>query len=246
MYSEALSLLLKGLSRRSFRCLSAILNSLFAKAIAFTENQMPRSGGETKARILDAAHALVMGHGLAGTSIDMVLEKAKITKGAFFYHFKSKSDLARALVERYAKQDAAHLEEQLSRAEKLSRDPLQQVLIFIGLLQEEVEQVSEPGGGCLIASYTYQFEDLDADIRHISAQSFLHWRHRLGAKFEEVITKYPSRIPVNAQELADGIVSAFEGAFVMMRVLQEPAQISQQLTHYRNYIELLFLAPPQN
>ncbi|ASC73812.1 hypothetical protein XM38_047850 [Halomicronema hongdechloris C2206] len=26
----------------------------------------------------------------------------------------------------------------------------------------------------------------------------------------------------------------------MMRVLQEPQQINQQLTHYRNYIELLF------
>jgi TetR/AcrR family transcriptional regulator, transcriptional repressor for nem operon len=201
---------------------------------------MPRNGEKTKTRILDAAHALVMGHGLAGTSIDMVIEKAEITKGAFFYHFKTKSDLARALVERYANQDAAHLEEQLSRAEKLSRDPLQQILILMGLFQEEVEQVVEPGGGCLIASYIYQFEELDADIRHISAQSVLHWRHRLGAKFEAVIAKYPPRLPVKAGELADGIVSTFEGAFVMMRVLQEPTQLSQQLAHYRNYIELLF------
>ena len=201
---------------------------------------MPRSGEKTKTRILDAAYTLVMGHGLAVTSIDMVLAKAAVTKGAFFYHFKSKADLARALVERFAAQDAAHLAEQLSRAEKLSRDPLQQVLILVGLLQESVEQLAEPGGGCLIASYTYQFEELDADIRHISAQSFLHWRQRLGAKFATVIDKYPPRLPVKASELADGIVSAFEGAFIMMRVLQEPTQLSQQLTHYRNYIELLF------
>jgi TetR/AcrR family transcriptional regulator, transcriptional repressor for nem operon len=170
----------------------------------------------------------------------MVLEKAEITKGAFFYHFKSKSDLARALVERYANQDAAHLEENLKRAEKLSRDPLQQVLILIGLFQEEVEQLTEPGGGCLIASYTYQFEELDADIREISAQAVLLWRQRLGAKFEEVIAKYPPRLVVRAQDLADGVVSTFEGAFVMMRVLREPTQLSMQLAHYRNYIELLF------
>ncbi|RUR79174.1 TetR/AcrR family transcriptional regulator [Chlorogloeopsis fritschii PCC 9212] len=201
---------------------------------------MPKSGENTKIRILDAAHALIMGHGLAGTSIDMVLEKAEITKGAFFYHFKSKSDLARALVERYANQDAAHLEENLKRAEKLSRDPLQQVLILIGLFQEEVEQLTEPGGGCLIASYTYQFEELDADIREISAQAVLLWRQRLGAKFEEVIAKYPPRLVVRAQDLADGVVSTFEGAFVMMRVLREPTQLSMQLAHYRNYIELLF------
>ncbi|MBF2009365.1 MAG: TetR/AcrR family transcriptional regulator [Chlorogloeopsis fritschii C42_A2020_084] len=201
---------------------------------------MPKSGENTKIRILDVAHALIMGHGLAGTSIDMVLEKAEITKGAFFYHFKSKSDLARALVERYANQDAAHLEENLKRAEKLSRDPLQQVLILIGLFQEEVEQLTEPGGGCLIASYTYQFEELDADIREISAQAVLLWRQRLGAKFEEVIAKYPPRLVVRAQDLADGVISTFEGAFVMMRVLREPTQLSMQLAHYRNYIELLF------
>jgi TetR/AcrR family transcriptional repressor of nem operon len=201
---------------------------------------MPGRGEKTKARILDAAHELIMGHSLAGTSIDMVLEKADITKGAFFYHFKSKSELARALVQRYADQDAAHLEQQLGRAESLSQDPLQQIFVFIGLLQEEVEQVAEPGGGCLIASYSYQFEALDADIRHISTDAILHWRHRLGAKFAAAMAQYPPQTPVHAEELADGLVSTFEGAFVMMRVLQEPSQLRQQLAHYRNYIELLF------
>jgi TetR/AcrR family transcriptional regulator, transcriptional repressor for nem operon len=91
-----------------------------------------------------------------------------------------------------------------------------------------------------ICCTVFQFEELDADIRHICGQSVLHWRYRLGSKFEAVITKYPPRLPVKAWELADGIVSAFEGAFVMMRVLREPPQLSQQLAHYRNYIELLF------
>uniref|UniRef100_B8HNH5 Transcriptional regulator, TetR family n=1 Tax=Cyanothece sp. (strain PCC 7425 / ATCC 29141) TaxID=395961 RepID=B8HNH5_CYAP4 len=202
---------------------------------------MPRSGAATKTRILDATHSLVMGHGLAATSIDMVLEKVGITKGAFFYHFKSKADLARALVERYASQDAAHLEESLKRAEKLSRDPLQQVLILIGLFQEEVELLTDSSAGCLIASYVYQFEELDVEIHEISARTILHWRERLGAKFEEVMVNYPPRLPVRAQDLADALVSTFEGGFVIMRVLQEPRQLGQQLTHYRNYIELLFL-----
>lgn len=201
---------------------------------------MPRSGEKTKERILDTAYDLVMGHGLAGTSIDMILAKAEITKGAFFYHFKTKADLAQALVKRFAEQGNAHLEVQLARAEKLSRDPLQQILILIGLFQEEVEHMTEPIGGCLIASYFYQLEDLDADIRDVSAQSFLFWRHSLGKKFAAVMAQYPPRFPVSSEELADAIVSTLEGAFVMMRVLQEAKQISQQLAHYRNYIELLF------
>lgn len=201
---------------------------------------MPRSGEATRTRILDAAETLIMGHGLAGTSIDMVLEKAAITKGAFFYHFKSKSALARALVERYAAQEETLLDERLKRAERLSRDPLQQVLILIGLFLEQTDQLVEPGAGCLIASYVYQFEELDKEIREIAAQSMLRWRQRLGDKFEEVMAKYPPRFPVTAQDLADNFVSAFEGGFVMVRVLREPRQLSQQLAQYRNYIELLF------
>lgn len=201
---------------------------------------MPRNGKVTRTRILDAAEALIMGHGLAGTSIDRVLEKAGVTKGAFFYHFKSKSALARALVERYADKEDALIDELLKRAEKLSRDPLQQVLIFIGLFEEIADQLIEPSAGCLIASYIYQFEELDQDICEIVAQAILGWRERVGGKFQEVIGKYPPRLPVAAQELADSFVSAFEGGFVMVRVLREPKQLSQQLTHYRNYIELLF------
>lgn len=201
---------------------------------------MPRSGEATRTRILDAAEALIMGHGLAGTSIDMVLEKAAITKGAFFYHFKSKSALARTLVERYAAQEEILLDERLRRAERLSRDPLQQILILIGLFLEQTDQLAEPGAGCLIASYVYQFEELDQEIREIAAESMLRWRQRLGDKFEEVMAKYSPRFPVTAQELADNFVSAFEGGFVMLRVLREPKQLSQQLAHYRNYIELLF------
>jgi TetR/AcrR family transcriptional regulator, transcriptional repressor for nem operon len=203
---------------------------------------MSKNGEATKTRILDAAHALIMGHSLAGTSIDMVLAKAEITKGAFFYHLKSKAALARALLERYVAQDTAHFEENLQRAEKLSRDPLQQISIFIGLFQAEVAQFSELSAGCLLASYTYQLEELDADIQAILTQAMLHWRSRLGAKFAETMAKYPPRIPVKAEDLADSMVATMEGAFVMMHVLREPTQLSLQLSHFRNYVELLFLS----
>ncbi|MEM8806074.1 MAG: TetR/AcrR family transcriptional regulator [Cyanobacteria bacterium P01_G01_bin.38] len=148
---------------------------------------MPRDGTATKTRILDVAEALMMGHGLTGTSIDQVLAKARVTKGTFFYHFKSKADLARTLIERYAAQDEAHLDALLKQVETLSSDPLQQMLSFLDLLVADTEKLIEPGSGCLIASFVSQFEAVDPAIRDISARSFLHWRERLGAKFEAVI-----------------------------------------------------------
>ena len=66
---------------------------------------MAIKGEETKTKILDAAKQLVMDRGFAGTSIDEIIKGTDVTKGAFFHHFSSKSDLAEALLNRYAEDD---------------------------------------------------------------------------------------------------------------------------------------------
>ena len=60
---------------------------------------------DTRQRLLDAAEELVNRQGFAATSIDQILEQVGVTKGAFFHHFKTKNDLARALIQRFAEAD---------------------------------------------------------------------------------------------------------------------------------------------
>src|SRR6188508_1479111 len=122
-----------------------------------------RASERTRERILDAAQDLILDHGFGSTTVDAVVNRAGITKGAFFHHFGSKSDLARALVERYALMDKQHLEHHLERARKLASDPLQQLLILIGLYEEDFEALAEPFPGCLFASYIYENKLFDTD-----------------------------------------------------------------------------------
>ena len=93
---------------------------------------MPRDGSTTRTAIMDAAEGLILETGFAATSVDRVIERAGITKGTFFYHFNSKAALAQALVERYAALDLGNLDDKMTRAEKLARDPVQQLLLFVG------------------------------------------------------------------------------------------------------------------
>ena len=79
---------------------------------------MPRSGEQTREKILDAAHGLALRRGFGATSIDRVIEAAGITKGAFFYHFDNKGELGRALVERYARYEQTLIDEFVERAER--------------------------------------------------------------------------------------------------------------------------------
>jgi len=197
-----------------------------------------RDGAKTRTAIMDAAQDLILQQGFAATAIDQIIERIGITKGAFFYHFKSKSDLAHALVERYAAVDAEHLERTLDRAEKLSRDPLQQVLIFVGLLQEE--ELMEPFAGCLYASYCYEAQLFDEHTFGVVRSGVQHWRERFRGKLQAVIDRHRPRLPATAEELSGMILAIFEGSFILSRILAEPRYIAEQLGQYRNYLELLF------
>jgi TetR/AcrR family transcriptional repressor of nem operon len=189
---------------------------------------------------MDAAQDLILRQGFAGTPIDEILVQAGITKGAFFYHFKSKDDLALALVERYAAGDAAHLERTLDRAERLGRDPLQKLLVFVGLLQEEAEELTKPFAGCLYASYCYEAQLFDQQTFDVVRSGVQQWRARFADKLQVVIDRYPPRLAATAEQLAGMILAIFEGSFVLTKILDEPQYIAEQLAQYRNYLELLF------
>ena len=203
---------------------------------------MPRDGAATRNRIMDVAQSMVLDVGLAGTSVEKVIEGAGVTKGTFFYHFKTKHDLAAALIERYADQDEHHFADAMSKAEQLARDPLQQLLIFVGLFIEMTEQLEEPFPGCLYASYCYQSGAISSQSMAQVERMMLFWRERLGEKVEAVIGQNPPRIPVEAHQVADHVLTTFEGAFILSKVMKEPKLASEQLLQCRNYLELLFAA----
>ena len=201
---------------------------------------MRKDGVATREKILDAAQELILQRGYVGMTVEHVLDRVGITKGAFFHHFKTKDDLAKALLRRFADKDAKIYSETRDRAEKLSDDPLQQMLIFIRLFEEMFESLSEPYPGCLFASYIYELQQFDDETRGLIEESFRKWRELLKEKFEAIARKYPPRAKIEAASLADAFTVVLEGAFITGKAMNEPAVISEQLRHFRNYVELLF------
>ena len=201
---------------------------------------MAAKGEATRERILDAAQAMVLDHGFAGVSVEQLIQSLGLTKGAFFHHFRNKSELARALIRRYADEGIQFLGDSLARARKLSDDPLQQFLILIGLYEEMFADLTEPYPGCLLASYVYELQQFDTETRAIINEEFILSRTELAKLIREIMTKHPPRREVDPESLADGFMSVFEGAFVLSKSLGEADVTIKQLRHYKAYIELLF------
>lgn len=201
----------------------------------------PRSGAPTREKLLGTSEALINQRGFAGTSIDQIIAETGVTKGTFFYHFKTKQDLARALIERFAAADQELMQSSMERAEKLSPDPVQQVLLFIGLLlevAEELDKTTQPG--CLFATYCFEKGLFADETFDVISEAMLRWRRVVGDKLRAAAEKTPPRADVDLDALADMLTVLFEGAFVVSRSLKGPGVFSAQLRHYRTYLQLLF------
>lgn len=201
---------------------------------------MARTGGNTRENILDVAETLIMEHGFGATSIDQILEQTGVTKGAFFHHFRKKTDLAQALIDRYVQRDDELLHELMTKAEGLSRDPLQQMLIFIGLLHDTLAGLDSPHPGCMLASFIYQFEEFTADTQTAIVTGFDEWHRVLGGKFEKILARHTPKTEVSAAGLVDNFLAQFEGGMILSKMSSRPSALAEQLKHYRNYIELVF------
>lgn len=201
---------------------------------------MARDGTATKEKILEVAQQLVLEYGFGGMSVDQVITAAGITKGAFFHHFKSKNELAQALLDRYVQMDNQLLHDLMARAENLSRDPLQQYLIFVGLLEEMMRGLSEPPPGCLIASYIYQLEIFSADTQQAVIAGFQEWERVLGEKLAAVFNKYTPKLPVTARLIYNNLLALFEGGVIIAKLYDKGGMLAEQVGQHKNYIELLF------
>ena len=60
---------------------------------------MARSATDTREHVITAARNLFSGHGYSGTSLNDILDAVGITKGAFYYYFKSKDALCEIVLE---------------------------------------------------------------------------------------------------------------------------------------------------
>ncbi len=200
-----------------------------------------RKGQETRERLMDIAESSVLSKGFVATSIDEIIAEAEITKSGFFYHFKDKSELARALLQRYIDREEQFFDDLFDRARELHDDPLHAFLIGLKLFSEMMADLPTGHPGCLVATYCYNERMFDKDVRELNRQAVLDWRKRFLTTFEEIAEVYPKKDDVDLEALADMVSNTVEGGIIMSKALGEPKVLAEQILLLRSYIKMLFL-----
>jgi len=197
-------------------------------------------GEQTRERILDIAQSAVLHKGFAGTSIDEIITEAGITKSGFFYHFKDKNDLAKSLLQRYLDTEWVLFDELFQKADGLSEDPLHGFLIFLKLFAEVMGDLPSGHPGCPAAAYVYQDFQFSRDVRELTTEGHRIWRQRFREKLDKIAKRYPMRIDIDLDDLADMLSAVADGGIILSKSLRDPGLLPRQILQHRSFIRLVF------
>lgn len=199
-----------------------------------------RKGTETRERILEIAESAVLAKGFGATSIEEIIAEAGITKSGFFYHFRDKNELARAMLVRYIEVNDRLFDDIFARGSELSDDPLQAFLVSLKLLAEVMADL--PGGhpGCLVAAVCYQERLFDREVVALAARSADAWNQRFRSALEAIAEIYPPNETVDLAVLAETLSCIVDGGITLSKLTGDPLRLSAQIMGYRSFVKLVF------
>ena len=200
-----------------------------------------RKGSSARERILELAEAAVLEKGFAATSIDELIAAAGITKSGFFYHFKDKGELATALMQRYIANNGAVLADIFARADELNEDPLHGFLVAMKLFAEMTANLPDAHPGCLVAAFCYQDRLFSQDVRDLAFNGTSDWRKLFLDRLTRIAERYPPKVNVELEALADMANTLVDGGIIQSRVMRDKNILPQQIMLYRDFVRAVFL-----
>jgi TetR/AcrR family transcriptional repressor of nem operon len=196
---------------------------------------MPRDGNPTRERLLRTAERLMTDQGYSATSVDQVIAEAGSSKGAFFHHFTSKTDLAAQLVQRYVAADLAHLDAGLAATAQLT-DPAARAIAFLRYYEDAADEIMTEQTGCLYATVLAERDFTGGEINDQVAKATRVWRDAVAALLRPAL---PPGSAIDAEALADHLYTTFEGGFILCRTYEDRSAMRAQLRVFRQLVEAL-------
>ncbi|GAA2650741.1 TetR/AcrR family transcriptional regulator [Paractinoplanes durhamensis] len=196
---------------------------------------MPRDGNPTRERILRAAERLMTDQGYSATSVDQVIAAAASSKGAFFHHFSSKTDLAVHLMRRYVAGDLAQLDAGLTATAHLT-DPAARVVAFLRYYEDGADHLMTEQSGCLYATVLAEREFTGSEMNDEIARTARTWRDAVAGLLRPALG---GRRDIDVEALADHLYTTFEGGFILCRTYADPSAMRAQLRIHRQLVEAL-------
>jgi len=190
----------------------------------------------SKTKLLDAALQVIRAKGYAATTVEDICNQARVTKGSFFHHFKSKDDLALSATAHWEAMTEAFF---AAAPYHKPPDPLDRLLGYVkfrgAILTGELPDYTCPLGTLVQETYATH-----PDIRAACDRGMSRHIAELTRDVEAAKKLYAPRRRWSAESVGYFIQSVLQGSFVFAKAKQSPDVVRENLEHLQRYLEALF------
>ncbi len=183
--------------------------------------RLTRKGEATRARIVDAAAALIYQQGVAHTTVEEVLDGAQVSSSQLYHYFEDKPALVRAVIERQADRAIGTQE----RFDLSSLDGLREWRDFV------VDHARDTDGrfGCPVGSLGSELAETEPEARAIVAASFKRWEASIMAGLLRMHALGRLGPEADPRRLALALLAALEGGLLLAQIQRDPEPLAAAL-----------------
>lgn len=178
----------------------------------------------TKDQIVNAADQLFYEQGFEHTSFSQIAEAVGISRGNFYYHFKSKDDILDAVIDLRLSRTSAMLRDWEIKGET----PTNRILSFINILV--MNEVKIKRFGCPVGTLCTELAKLDHQSKSNANKLFTLFRDWLRRQFEQ-LGRYD-----DADELSMHILALSQGVATLASAYQDEEFIRCEVNRLHKWL----------
>jgi TetR/AcrR family transcriptional regulator, transcriptional repressor for nem operon len=167
-----------------------------------------------RGRILEAGLEVMFRKGYVGAGVRDIVAEASAPQGSFTNHFRSKEAFAREVLDLYFDHTKRLVAETLENRDLTPRERLRR---YLDIITDRLAG-AEFARGCLIGDFSLEAAPHSEALRARLAEIFAEWRAPFAACIAEGQGAGEIANTFAPEELAEFLLSAWEGAILRMKV----------------------------
>ncbi len=186
---------------------------------------MGNKGEALRQRIVAAADQLFYQQGYENTSFSDIADTVGISRGNFYYHFKTKDEILSAVIE----SRVSDIEDMLNQWSEKYPDPRQRIQHFIELQIRHQDNIKEHG--CPIGSLCNELAKVSHALLEDANEMLTVMREWLTAQFKELGLGRDSR------QMAMHLLARAQGSALITNTFDDPAFLRQEVKRLKQWLD---------
>ncbi|MDA8053236.1 MAG: TetR/AcrR family transcriptional regulator [Deltaproteobacteria bacterium] len=192
-----------------------------------------------RSEILDAAYNLLLKKGYEDMSIQDIIDKINATKGCLYYHFKSKRDIAVAVIQEIIMPAYINTWGGVYKA----KDPIGEICFVVDkVYDQKAKEIAQTG--CPVGNLVLELSSKDKVLsKHINEIMVL-WQSFIEKAIEAAKTSGIIGQDLNVKNISGFVVGSFEGCIMLSKSFHSKAVLEDCFSTLKDYLNSLRVNNP--